>query len=112
MTAVCGVNWSKKLPRTTDLAIYWLVSARFQAHSPGSFVAFHLPYTSKNAIFAMNMLKSIPFKKLILALVPVAFLAVSCQPDEAEPTDDRDKFVDVWHCVEQSSQIIERNPGM
>jgi len=53
----------------------------------------------------MKMLKSIPFKKLILALVPVAFFAVSCQPDEAEPTDDRDKFVDVWHCVEQSSQI-------
>src|SRR5688572_7890865 len=53
----------------------------------------------------MMTLKSISFRKLALAVIPVAFFAVSCQPDEAEPTDDRDKFVDVWRVAETSSQI-------
>ncbi len=53
----------------------------------------------------MMTLKSIQFRKLALAIIPIAFLVVSCQPDEAEPADDRDKFVDVWHVVETSSQI-------
>ncbi|MCK6638505.1 MAG: hypothetical protein L6Q81_00345 [Bacteroidia bacterium] len=44
-------------------------------------------------------------KKAMLAVLPVAFLAFSCQPEEEGPLDERDKFVDVWHCVEQSSQI-------
>ena len=44
-------------------------------------------------------------KNLFLAMLPVAFFAISCQPEETGPTDDRDKFVDVWQCVEQSSQI-------
>lgn len=57
----------------------------------------------------MMMLKSIHWKKLVLAIVPAAFFIVSCQPDEQEPTDDRDKFVDVWHVVEQSSQIGTTN---
>lgn len=57
----------------------------------------------------MMTLKSFPLKKYFLALVPVAFFALGCQPDEQEPVDDRDKFVDVWHVVEQSSQIGTTN---
>lgn len=57
----------------------------------------------------MMTLKSIQFRKLALAIIPVAFFVVSCQPDQAEPADDRDKFVDVWHVVETSSQIGNTN---
>jgi hypothetical protein len=57
----------------------------------------------------MMTLKSLSLKKCLLAIVPVAFLAVSCQPDPTDPTDERDKFVDVWHVVEQSSQIGSTN---
>lgn len=53
----------------------------------------------------MMTFRSKSFRKYLLALSPVALFAVACVPDEAGPTDDRDKFVDVWHCVEQSSQI-------
>ena len=53
----------------------------------------------------MMTLKSISFRKSLLAALPVAFFAVACQPETTEPTDDRDKFVDVWHCIENSSQI-------
>lgn len=53
----------------------------------------------------MMTLQSISFRKLAFALLPVALFTVGCQPDEAEPADDRDKFVDVWHVVETSSQI-------
>ena len=49
--------------------------------------------------------KSVSLGKLALFMFPLALFPVACQPDEAGPTDDRDKFVDVWHCVEQSSQI-------
>lgn len=44
-------------------------------------------------------------KRILLAVLPIAFVAFSCQPEEEGPVDDRDKFVDVWQCVEQSSQI-------
>jgi hypothetical protein len=47
----------------------------------------------------------IPVKKVILAVLPLTFIAFSCQPEEEGPLDERDKFVDVWQCVEQSSQI-------
>lgn len=57
----------------------------------------------------MMTLKSISFRNLALALLPVTFFVVACQPDGQEPTDDRDKFVDVWHVVEQSS-IIGQTP--
>lgn len=53
--------------------------------------------------------QSFSLKRFVLALLPVAFFAISCQPDEQEPADDRDKFVDVWHVVEQSSQIGTTN---
>lgn len=68
-------------------------------------MALHLPYLSKNAIFAMMTPKSISVIKHMLAIIPIAVLVIACQPEEAGPTDDRDKFVDVWNCVEQSSQI-------
>lgn len=57
----------------------------------------------------MMTLTSFPLKKYFLALLPVAFFAVSCQPEPQEPADDRDKFVDVWHVVENSSQIGTTN---
>lgn len=57
----------------------------------------------------MMTLKSFSLKKLIVALIPVSVLMVSCQPDPTDPTDDRDKFVDVWHVAEQSSQIGQTN---
>jgi hypothetical protein len=53
----------------------------------------------------MMTLKSNFFRKCLLAMLPVAFFVIACQPDETEPTDDRDKFVDVWHVAEQSSII-------
>jgi hypothetical protein len=57
----------------------------------------------------MMTLKSISFRISMLTVVAVSLFAVSCQPDEAEPADDRDKFVDVWHVVETSSQIGNTN---
>jgi hypothetical protein len=57
----------------------------------------------------MMTLKSISFHLSMFAVTAVSLFAVSCQPDEAEPTDNRDKFVDVWHCVEQSSQVGATN---
>lgn len=57
----------------------------------------------------MMTLQSNLFRKLIPALIPVALLLVSCQPDEAEPADDRDKFVDIWHVTETSSQVGQTN---
>lgn len=57
----------------------------------------------------MMTLKAISFRVSMFAVVAVSLFAVSCQPDETEPTDDRDKFVDVWHCVEQSSQVGQTN---
>ena len=57
----------------------------------------------------MMMLKSLSYRISTLAAVAVALFAVSCQPDTTEPADDRDKFVDVWHCVEQSSQVGQTN---
>lgn len=57
----------------------------------------------------MMTLKSISFRLSMFTVIAVSLFAVSCQPDEAEPADDRDKFVDVWHCVEQSSQVGQTN---
>jgi hypothetical protein len=58
----------------------------------------------------MMTLQSISFRKLALAVIPVAFFAVSCQPDETtEPADDRDKFVDSWQVTETSSQVGQTN---
>lgn len=57
----------------------------------------------------MMTLKSISFRISLFAVTAVSLFAVACQPDTAEPADDRDKFVDVWHCVEQSSQVGQTN---